>query len=58
LPLLPNTEKIKKKKTSISPNPTLWSNWSVYVLRKTGNSKNITSETEKAITEYMKNNPL
>jgi len=53
---MPKTE--KKKKTSISPNSTLWSDWSVYVLRKTGSSKNITSETEKAITEYMKNNPL
>jgi hypothetical protein len=53
---MPKTD--KKKKTSISPSPKLWSDWSVYVLKKTGASKNITSETEKAISEYMKNYPL
>jgi hypothetical protein len=48
----------KKKRTSISPNQALWNVWSMYVHEKTGNSKKVTAETEKAIMEYMRKYPL
>jgi hypothetical protein len=48
----------KKKRTSISPNRTLWSAWSVYVLTKTGTTRQITSKTEDAVAEYMRNHPI
>jgi hypothetical protein len=48
----------KKLKTSISPNRVLWLKWKHYVIDKNGDARSITSETEKAVKEYMEMHPI
>jgi len=42
-----------KKKTSIAIDPKIWQEWVKFVIDKTGSTRRIGEELEKAIKEYM-----
>jgi metal-responsive CopG/Arc/MetJ family transcriptional regulator len=42
-----------KQKTSINIDPELWKEWTLFVVKKTGSTRKLSEEVEKAIREYM-----
>lgn len=42
-----------KQKTSINIDPDLWKEWTLFVVKKTGSTRKLSEELEKAIKEYM-----
>ena len=42
-----------KKKTSISVDEELWREWLAFVVKKTGSTRKVGEEVEKALKEYM-----
>ena len=46
------------KKTSINIDEELWSDWTVYVVRRYGSSRKVSKALGEAITEFMINHPL
>lgn len=42
-----------KRKTSISVEETLWKEWTLFVIRKTGSSRKLSEELENALKAYM-----
>jgi len=42
-----------KQKTSINVDPELWKEWTLFVVKKTGSTRKLSEEVEKAIREYM-----
>ncbi|MEM3591622.1 MAG: hypothetical protein QW702_05935 [Candidatus Bathyarchaeia archaeon] len=42
-----------KQKTSINIDPELWREWTLFVVKKTGSTRKLSEELEKAIREYM-----
>jgi hypothetical protein len=47
-----------KRKTSLNIDDELWQKWLVFVVQKTGTSRNTSSETAKALEEYMQNHSI
>jgi len=43
-----------KKKTSIAVDPKIWQEWVKFVVDRTGSSRRVSEELEKAIKEYMR----
>jgi hypothetical protein len=48
---------VTKRKTSLNIEETLWKEWLVYVVKKTGSSRKVSDYTVEALIEYMKNHP-
>jgi hypothetical protein len=46
--------KMPKKKTSLNIDSDVWKRWLTFVIQKTGSSRKISSETVRAIEEYMR----
>lgn len=46
-----------KRKTSISIDESLWTEWNMYVIRKRGSARKLSEEIENALRDYMQNNP-
>lgn len=44
-----------KQKTSIVIDSELWKEWTLFVVKKTGSTRKLSEELEKALKEYMKN---
>ncbi|MEM2045543.1 MAG: hypothetical protein QXO20_05125 [Candidatus Bathyarchaeia archaeon] len=42
-----------KQKTSINVDSELWKEWTLFVVKKTGSTRKLSEELEKAIKEYM-----
>jgi hypothetical protein len=42
-----------KRKTSIAIDPKVWSDFTVFVVRKTGSSRKVSEEVQKALLEYI-----
>lgn len=42
-----------KQKTSINVDQELWKEWTLFVVKKTGSTRKLSEELEKAIKEYM-----
>jgi metal-responsive CopG/Arc/MetJ family transcriptional regulator len=42
-----------KQKTSINIDSELWKEWTLFVVRKTGSTRKLSEELEKALREYM-----
>ena len=47
-----------KKKTSLNIDEQLWTKWVIYVVTKTGTTRKVSEETQKALEEYMSNHPI
>jgi len=45
-----------KRKTSISIDKELWKEWTKFVIDKTGSSRKLSEEIEKALEKYMMKN--
>lgn len=43
----------QKHKTSLNIDPTVWNEWNHFVLDKTGSTRKVSDEVEKALKEYM-----
>lgn len=43
-----------KRKTSISVDEDVWTEWTMFVIKKTGSSRKLSEELEKALEEYMR----
>lgn len=44
----------RKIKTSITVDPALWEEFTVFVLRKKGRSRRLSAEVENALREYLR----
>ena len=43
-----------KKKTSLNIDEQFWTKWVIYVVTKTGTTRKVSAETQKALEEYMR----
>jgi len=47
-----------KQKTSIVVDSELWKEWTIFVIKKTGSTRKISEELEKALKEYMQRHKI
>lgn len=48
----------QKHKTSINIDKQTWNQWNHFVLDKTGSTRKVSEELEKALKEYMEKHPI